>query len=77
MVRYVMDEKYINFIYALVVGQVSQGQGNSFRDIWDCEEGVRCFVNVVMPTLMPNSMKINMEAGYYPISMPLKGRKFL
>lgn len=67
-----MHDKYINFIYALVVGKTSTGKG-AF-DIWDCEEGVKYFVDIVMPCFMPDKMIFNGGEGYHPFAYMKKGK---
>ena len=60
-------ERYINFIYALVIGKSIKGKGKF--DVWDYEEGVRYFVDIVMPCFLPDKMICGGKRGYYPFAV--------
>lgn len=69
-----MRDRYINFIYALVIGRSIKGSGKF--DIWDCEEGVMYFVDIVMPCLLPDKMICDYKKGYHPFAVFLKEKYF-
>lgn len=60
-----LEPRYVNFVYALIVGSCSCGKWGNLRskDIWDCREGVEYFAGLVWDSL-PRKRPANTGGRY-------------